>query len=577
MIIRIFKIGAIGVAGLLLIASCARQALPSLEINKNKRQVDSATFDYVYGEALRQKTIGNYSEALKYLEECMELNPVNDAPYYQVALISSNLGDIKRGKKYSIKASELDPENLWYLNLTASLYYQEGNTDSALYYYEKAIKQYPENIDMLLTLASVYSEKGYYDKANEIYEDFEKKYGINERTTIFYIKNLYSSGKYDSAEEKLLILLKDDPENITLNGILAENYRKKGEKEKALEIYNKLMEKDSTNPQTLLSLCDFMIAEKQYENIFELLNVIALNEKIPLEGKITILTKIIDAKEIISKKEKEFEIVLMVFERSEKNKDVIYLIRPEFYNKLGKKEKAIERLEEIISERQENYFTWEKLLLLYSETSNYDKLLIRGKECATIFNMSYPAKVLYASAAVEKGLFDIALEELRKAKILAGDQSEMVAQVMTMEADIYYRKKEYEISFGIFDEALKNNPEDLIILNNYAYYLAEQNTRLKDAERMINFVIGKEKENTTFLDTYAWVLFKKGDKKEAARIMEKIISGSKDGDPEWFEHYAYIMKSMKKYEIAEEYFRKAYELNPGKGKLLNELENCGKR
>ena len=35
---------------------------------------------------------------------------------------------------------------------------------------------------------------------------------------------------------------------------------------------------------------------------------------------------------------------------------------------------------------------------------------------------------------------------------------------------------------------------DLTVMNNYAYYLAEQNMQLKDAEEMAKTVIEKEKE-----------------------------------------------------------------------------------
>ena len=47
-------------------------------------------------------------------------------------------------------------------------------------------------------------------------------------------------------------------------------------------------------------------------------------------------------------------------------------------------------------------------------------------------------------------------------------------------------------------------------MNNYAYYLAEQNMKLKEAEEMARKVIEKEKDNTTYLDTYGWVLYKRG-------------------------------------------------------------------
>ena len=43
--------------------------------------------------------------------------------------------------------------------------------------------------------------------------------------------------------------------------------------------------------------------------------------------------------------------------------------------------------------------------------------------------------------------YSVALEELRKAAILAGDDKEPNIQVLTMKADIYYRMKDYDKCF----------------------------------------------------------------------------------------------------------------------------------
>ena len=137
--------------------------------------------------------------------------------------------------------------------------------------------------------------------------------------------------------------------------------------------------------------------------------------------------------------------------------------------------------------------------------------------------------------------YDIALEELRKAEILAGDNKEFMTQVLTMRADVYYRMKDYIKAFETFETAIKANGDDLTVINNYAYYLAEQNKNLKEAEEMAKKVIEKEKGNTTYLDTYAWVLYKRGKYKEAARIMEEIINSGDAPDAEWYEHYGFIL------------------------------------
>ena len=52
--------------------------------------------------------------------------------------------------------------------------------------------------------------------------------------------------------------------------------------------------------------------------------------------------------------------------------------------------------------------------------------MIKGEECATRFNRSFLAKILYANGALENKKFDVALEELRKAEILAGDNKEFI-------------------------------------------------------------------------------------------------------------------------------------------------------
>jgi len=150
----------------------------------------------------------------------------------------------------------------------------------------------------------------------------------------------------------------------------------------------------------------------------------------------------------------------------------------------------------------------------------------------------------------------------------------MLAQVLSMEADVYYRKKEYARSFETYREILKKNPEDLIVLNNYAYFLAEQNQDLKEAERMIRIVVDKDKANGTYLDTYAWVLYKRGKYKDASKVMEDLMAKDKNEDSEWFEHYGYMMKALNKCSVAVDYWKRALQLDSSKDYLNSEIENC---
>jgi tetratricopeptide (TPR) repeat protein len=554
--------------------SCSKKMIIGMTNIKDKSLYDSTAFDYVYVEALRQKFLGNEGEALKYLEQCIRINPNSAAAYYEMGQIAFQLGDIANAKKFALQSVDLNERNVWYLTFLASIFYQEKNLDSAIIYCEKAVKYFPEKESLKITLGSFYTEKGEYKKANEIYNYIENRYGKSESTNIMIVKGLINSGELKTAEERTLSLLKTEPDKIIYNSLLAEVYRAEGATGKALEVYKKLMANDASNPQTLLSFADFLITEKDYTELIKLLNIIVINNDISREDKITLLTKLLENNELIKTNGDGFEMVLLVMESIYKNDDIVCLVRPELYQKEGKEPEAIGRLEELIKINPDNYYAWEKLLLLYSDKGDYDNLFEKGRECATKFNMSFLAKILYANAALEKGELKIAEEELKKSKILAGDKTDMLVQVLTMEADLFYRKKEFIKSYETFKEAIKLSPENMVILNNYAYYLAEQGEELKEAERMARKVIEKEKDNYTYLDTYAWVLYKRGRISEAARIMESIIKKGKKEDAEWCEHYGFMLKAEKKCDEAVRYWQKAQSLDKRKDYLDKEIQDC---
>jgi Tfp pilus assembly protein PilF len=244
--------------------------------------------------------------------------------------------------------------------------------------------------------------------------------------------------------------------------------------------------------------------------------------------------------------------------------------------KQNKLEDAVLRLEELIKANPDNYYAWEKLLFVYLQMKDYDKLLSRGEECATRFNTSFTAKLLYTNAALETGKYSIAIDELKKAEILAGDNKDSLNEVFTMRADIYYRMKDYTKAFETFELALKNNSEDLIIINNYAYYLAQQNIKLKEAEKMAKKATEKDKGNNTFLDTYGWVLYKRGKIQESARVFESIIKSGDKPDAVWYEHYGYVLRKEKKCVDAVTNWNIALKLDSTKTELIKEIENCGK-
>jgi len=308
--------------------------------------------------------------------------------------------------------------------------------------------------------------------------------------------------------------------------------------------------------------------------LFDLIGIVLLIDRISKEEKVSIIAELSANQDIIKNHRKMREISIRILESSFPEDDLVILLRPEFLQKAGDNAAAASRLEEIIKLNPDNYYAWEKLLLVYYDLRDYKMLQTRGEECATRFNMSVIAKMLYATGALENDAYDVAIEELRKADILAGDNRELKLQILTMKADVLYRSGKYSEAFSIYEEAVKMDDSDVTLLNNYAYYLAEQDMNLKEAEEMARIVISREEKNDTYLDTYAWVLYKRGKTREAARIMERIIGSGENEDAEFYEHYGFILKKMKKCRDAVIYFEKALELDKTKSNLVKEIESC---
>jgi tetratricopeptide (TPR) repeat protein len=556
--------------------SCNTKLVPA-EVSGGKiKPYDTATFNYIYVEAIKEKLLGNGGDALKLLEHAARINPESDAAYFQIAQILIANGDLNNGKKYALKAWQYDQKNFWYLMMLAGAYYQEKDLDSAILFYDKAVINFPEKEGLQVTLANLYSEDGKFDKAARIFRSMDEKYGINEASSAGLLKNLMWEEKWDEAMERAQILIKEYPDVILYNGLLAEIYRGKGEPEKAMEVYQMLIDRNPGNPDIQLAICDFLIEEKRYEELTSLLRTVIINENISRSDKVSLFGRMIETPEIAKEGGNSLILSVMLLEVSYGNDDLILMIRPELLIAQGKQGDAIKRLEEIIGKRPENYYAWEKLLLILFQKSEFVKLEEKAEECAARFNRSFLAKILYATAATENGNYDIAFEELRKAEILAGNNDEMVLQVLTIKADIYYRSRDFENAFKTFDEAISKNKDDLTLLNNYAYYLAEQNMRLREAEEMAKKVVSLDKTNDTFLDTYAWVLYKRGKYREAGKIMEGILRNTEKKDAEYYEHYGYILKKRHDCRNAVISWENAIKMDSTKISLVKEIETCKK-
>jgi tetratricopeptide (TPR) repeat protein len=556
----------------LLLVSCSKSLSPYGGTKISKQEAE-ARYDYYYVEGIRNKLTGTLSTAVSLFEECIRIAPERDGAYYQIGQIAYATGNYENAKKYAVNALKLS-RNLWYYMLVANIYYQTGIIDSAILVYEEAEVIFPENNDIKYALGNFYFEAGQFEDAVRVYKFLDDKYGMSGSSAIPLIQSMIKLGKIQEAEEKLLLMIEIFPDDNTYGGLLAELYRDQGDLEKAAEVYNRLVVGTPDDPRVLSSLMDFYRKGSNYRELFGLLNSVAFNSQLTPEEKISIFAILLDDKEIIENYGNEYEMSLLVLEASHPESPIIHLLKPELYQLTGRQKDAMVNLETFIMKWPDIYYAYEKLLLLYLGAKDWEKMYAVSSSAVRKFNTAILPRLLNAAAAVEIGFYDEALEQLKKVRMLSNDNKELIIQILATEADAYYRKGEAEQAFKKFSEALELAPNDNLVLNNYAYFLAEKNTRLKDAQKMIEVVILSEPDNNTYLDTQAWVYFKQRKYRKAEAVMLRILGTEDNSDATYYEHYGYILKSMKRCEEAIIFWNKALEIDDSKENLKEEIEKC---
>jgi cytochrome c-type biogenesis protein CcmH/NrfG len=142
----------------------------------------------------------------------------------------------------------------------------------------------------------------------------------------------------------------------------------------------------------------------------------------------------------------------------------------------------------------------------------------------------HPEEIAYAyylgmALAEQKKLSDAA-EVLQQGLRVRTDEvhPNLVSNVFGVLGDIYYQQQKEQEAFAAYDSALVYKDDNIMCLNNYAYYLSLKGEQLDKAEEMSYRTIRQEPDNITYLDTYAWILFMKEDYAHARTYMDKVVN-----------------------------------------------------
>ncbi|MBQ5528711.1 MAG: hypothetical protein IIU05_06650 [Bacteroidales bacterium] len=135
-----------------------------------------------------------------------------------------------------------------------------------------------------------------------------------------------------------------------------------------------------------------------------------------------------------------------------------------------------------------------------------------------------------------------------------------VLRAMSTIGDMQYQTGEVAKAYKTYDAVLKKDPQNLPVLNNYAWYLCTEGKKLGKAYRMSKITVEKEPDNPTYLDTFGWILHLMGRDLEAKPFFKHaMLYGGKESAT-ILRHYGAVLEKLGETDLAKVYYDQADKL-----------------
>lgn len=517
-------------------------------------------FEYLYIEGLKQKMLGNNEMAIKYFNNCIEINPQSAASLYELANIYTSKGELVTAKLLLQKATQINHKNRWYKILLAQIHQNSNQYFEASKIYTELIKQEPNNIDFLYMNALLLSTSGDTEKAIKAYNDLEKTMGYNEQIALSR-QNIYrQAGKNKEAYTEIEKLIEYSPETPEYYGILADMYKEDGNQKKALEYYNKVIEKDPKNGFVNFSLATLYIQNNEIEKGYDYAIKGFLNTNVEIETKIQLYLMLSTAPTEMKISDEQLENLIKIALETHPNDARSYGIMADFLMQRERTTEARNYMLQATEIDPNSYMLWEQLLITENQLSDFESMEINSQKAIQLFPTQAMLYLLNAVSNIQLKNYQLALKSLDNGQIYVIDNIQLNAQFDLYRAETFYNLNKSSEAFNAFEKVIKNDPENYMALNNYAYYLTVRGEQLEKAELMSSKVIQANPDNPTYLDTHAWVLFMKGEYRLAKFYIENALKNGGDSSEVVVEHYGDILFMLNDLSGAIEQWKKSIEM-----------------
>jgi tetratricopeptide (TPR) repeat protein len=547
-------------------AEAASATASKTPLNEKNKIILEAT----YIEACREKISGKPEAAERLFRECLKYDGQNAPVKYELSKLLPLTGRLDEAAKMAKEAIEANPKNQWYHLSYIDVLHQKKDFASSAEAYEKLIKNFPERSDLMEAMAYDYAMSQNFNKAFKIYDELERRYGKEEVITLNKVKLLKQLRKYSEAEAELKKMVELNPKEPRYYLYLAEHYEDMNDFAQAKTIYDKLLVLDPSNPRVHLVMAEYYKEQGKAEESHAELKTALANPDLELEIKIKYLQFYLEVyerfPEFLPKAYELCEVVLKVNPTS--SQAHAYYAR--FLAGDKKLEEAYVQYLMAANYGKTSFSVWAELLDLESFMKKFDSLEVHSAEAMELFPTQ--AQPYFYNGVANRQLrnYKKAAQSFYDGLEFVYEDKNLMLSFYTSLGDVYAFLEEHEKSDKAYDDALKINPDDAYVLNNYAYYLSVRKDKLDKAEKLSKRSNDLVRENASYIDTYGWILFQQAKYTEAEDWLMRAVklAGNK---PLILEHYGDVLYKLGKPDEALKYWKKANEAGGNSELLLKKI------
>ncbi len=526
---------------------------------KELSEEDLINLKFLFVNANKEKLIGNLDQAGELFAQCIRIDGGNHASMYELARIYLQQKKINDAVFFARSAHMIDPSNVWYSELLAELLMATGKYQEGEALYGELFRDHPRNVDYAFKYASALLFNGKLQEAIKVYDKVEQEIGLSVELTDEKKRLWLRLGKIDKAAEELEKLISKNSSNLKHYSLLVELYQVNDMPEKAMETIGRMQKVNPESPYVYLALAEYYRSTNQKEKSFQQLQLAFGSNELEHDIKLKIITSYLPLAQTNPEMLQQGIALSKILAETHSNDAISVGIYGDFLTMDDQFEEASVQYANSLNIDNANQIVWQQLLICQSQLNDIDGMLESSAKALELFPEHSIFYLFNGVSLTFKKKHEEAVKVLLAGSKLVVDNEVQEKDFYVRLADNYHTLNNHLESDKYFEKALKIDPMDPLVLNNYSYYLSLRKENLFRAEEMSKLSNELRPGQPSYQDTYGWILFVMGKYEDAKKWLQMAIDSGGNENGTILEHMGDVMFKLGDTNSAVDYWTRARE------------------